>query len=474
MPGAAVLVVVALGVVATVLLRRHPEPAPEPGPVTCEGVPLAPGQDLQAAIDAAGEGTTFCLEPGVYQGQDVTPKRDDRVIGGEGVVLSGARTLGGFQREGDVWVVGGQTQESEPHGECTPEAPRCSYNEDLYVDDELLRHVASRDAVGPGRWFFDYDADTIYLGDDPAGRRVETTVTPRAFGGDASGVVLRGFTVEKYANSTQNGAIYPEGAHGWVIDGVTARWNHGAGLGFTRSDHMTIQRSVALENGQIGMVGDGDDNQILDNEIAGNNTTGVDAGWEAGGAKFGDSNRLTIRGNSSHDNRGPGLWTDHDNRDVLYERNRVVGNAGAGIFHEISYDAVIRDNVVEGNGLADHPWCYGAGIQISASRNVEVTGNTLKDNARSIVGIAQPRGGDWQVVGLSVHDNVVDNGAVSDSLSGICRDDPTLDVYARAAGNRFEANRYVGAGNGWTWNDAELSFPEWRSAGNDRTGSYQP
>ena len=316
---------------------------------------MAPGQDLQAAIDAAAEATTFCLAAGVYRGQDLTPKRDDRIVGGEGVVLSGARTLSGFERQGDVWVIGGQTQQSEPHGECTPEAPRCSSNEDLYVDDELLRHVASRDAVGPGTWFFDYDADTIYLGDDPAGRRVETTVTPRAIGGDASGVVVRDLTVEKYANSTQTGAIYAEGARGWVIDGVTARWNHGAGLGFTRSDHMTIERSVALENGQIGMVGDGDDNQILDNEIAGNNTAGVDAGWEAGGAKFGDSNRLTIRGNSSHDNGGPGLWTDHDNRDVLYERNRVVGNAGAGIFHEISYDAVIRDNVVEGNGLADHP-----------------------------------------------------------------------------------------------------------------------
>ena len=73
-----------------------------------------------------------------------------------------------------------------------------------------------------------------------------------------------------------------------------------------------------------------------------------------------------------------------------------------------------------------------------------------------------------------MHDNVVDNGTVSGSLSGICRDDPTLDVYAGSAGNRFEANRYLGSGNGWTWNDAELSFPEWRSAGNDRTGSYRP
>lgn len=452
-------------------------PGGSAGPA-CDGVAVAPGDDLQAAVDLHPGGTTFCLAPGRYEGQSVVPEREDRFIGAgasaEDVVLSGARTLGGFVPEGDAWAIGGQSQQSEPHGECTAAAPRCGHGEDLYVDDHLLRHVAARADVGPGRWFFDYDADTIYLGDDPTGHRVETTVTPRAFGGGAPGVVLAGFTVEKYANSTQNGAIYAEGASGWVIEDVTARWNHGAGIGYTRSDHMTIRGSKALENGQIGIVGDGDDDLVLDNEIAGNDTAGVDPGWEAGGAKFGESERLTIEGNHSHDNHGPGLWTDYANRDVLYEGNRVVGNDGAGIFHEISYHAVIRDNVVEGNGLVDHPWCYGAGIQVSASRDVEVVGNTLRDNARSIVAIAQDRGGDWQVVGLDVRDNVVDNPTVSGSTTGICRDDPALDVFGPAADNRFAGNRYTGAGNAWGWDDAELTFPGWQAAGNDTTGSSTP
>ena len=45
-------------------------------------------------------------------------------------------------------------------------------------------------AVGPGRWFFDYDADEIVIGGDPTGRSVETSVNARAFGGKASGVVI--------------------------------------------------------------------------------------------------------------------------------------------------------------------------------------------------------------------------------------------------------------------------------------------
>jgi parallel beta-helix repeat protein len=461
------LTALVVGAMATACARHE-------SPPVCRGVELVPGADIRSEIDRHPGGTTFCLRPGLYRNQEVTPKSGDVFVGSADVVLSGARVLDGFERQGDVWAIGGQTQESEPHGECLAEAPRCNRNEDLYVDDALVRHVADRDAVGPGTWYFDYGADTIYLGDDPAGKRVEVAVTDRAFGGAAADVTLRGFTVEKYANATQHGAIYPERATGWVIDGVTARWNHGAGVGWTLSDHMTLRGAVLAHNGQIGVVGDGDDNLVEGNEIFGNNTAGVDPGWEAGGAKFGGSQRLVIRGNDSHDNDGPGLWTDADNREVLYEGNRVVRNSGAGIFHEISYDAVIRNNEVAENGLGSHDWCYGAGIQISASRNVEVYGNRLSDNARSIVGIAQDRGADHVVSNLDVHDNVTANSEVVGSITGLCRDDEGLAVYAPESNNRFTHNNYLGSGHEWYWDDGPMTFEEWQRRGNDRAGNFDP
>ena len=77
-----------------------------------------------------------------------------------------------------------------------------------------------------------------------------------------------------------------------------------------------------------------------------------------------------------YDNIGPGLWCDIGCRSVLYEKNVVEGNHDAGIFHEISFDAVIRDNVADTMAL-DRTWFWGADILISASQDVEVTGNTL-------------------------------------------------------------------------------------------------
>src|SRR4029078_1119664 len=64
-------------------------------------------------------------------------------------------------------------------------------------------------------------------------------------------------------------------------------------------------------------------------------------------------------------------------RDVLYEHNVVERNLGAGIFHEISFQAVIRGNTVRHNGIADSEWFWGNDILIAASQDVEVYGNTL-------------------------------------------------------------------------------------------------
>ena len=49
-----------------------------------------------------------------------------------------------------------------------------------------------------------------------------------------------------------------------------------------------------------------------------------------------------------------------------------------GITHEISYDAVIRNNTLIGNGYGDpRGWLWGAEIQIQNSRNVDVYGNRI-------------------------------------------------------------------------------------------------
>jgi parallel beta-helix repeat protein len=457
-------------------------------PVACAGISVQPTDSIQAKVDANPAGSTFCLQPGTYREQGVQPKDNMTFIGVGEVILNGSRVLTGFTQEGSLWYVGGQTQEGYVHEhptQCMPEAPRCMRPEDIFINNQVMKHVASKAAVGAGSWFFDYAADRIYIGDNPSGKTIETSTVRNAFAGYVNNVTIKNMTVEKYASPTQSGAIqagFGPGAQeiwivGWKIDAVTARLNHSTGVAYSFSDGFELKNSKMLYNGQQGILGGTGKNILIENnEIAYNNNIRYDFLWEGGGTKFTFSDGIIIRGNNSHDNYGPGLWTDINNYNVLYENNTVTNNLNAGIFHEISYNAIIRNNTVEGNGIGDtQGWCYGAGIQVSASQDVEVYGNTLRNNNDSIIGIVQNRGGDYTVRNLSVHDNTVINNTVSGSRTGICSDIGT-HPFTAAYNNRYAANTYQGSGHNWTWNNQELgnNFTNWKATGNDTAGTYTP
>ena len=60
--------------------------------VPCKGIPLAPGANIQSAVDSNPESTTFCLEAGTYAKQYVVPKFGNKFIGAVGAILDGQNT----------------------------------------------------------------------------------------------------------------------------------------------------------------------------------------------------------------------------------------------------------------------------------------------------------------------------------------------------------------------------------------------
>jgi parallel beta-helix repeat protein len=436
-------------------------------------VEIFPGQAIQPRVAAAPPGTQFLLKAGIHRMQTISPKDRDTFRGEPGAVLTGARELTAFSRAGSYWVADGQFQEGGRHGaSCQEGYPRCNYPEQLFLDDQLLTHVGSLEEVVPGAWYFDYPNDQIYFADDPTGRRVETSVTSRAFEATASNVTVSGLVVERYANQAQSGAIHSDGTIGWVIADNEVRWNHGVGVRVGTGARLL--RNNIHHNGQIGVGGGGTSAVIEGNEIAYNNTNHFDWNWEAGGAKWAGTSKLTVRGNFAHHNGGPGLWTDIDNLDTLYENNTVEDNAWAGIFHEISYAAIIRNNVVRRNGFGHADWIWGAGILIAASSNVEVYGNTLEGNADGIGAVQQARGsgkyGPYQVSNLWVHDNTID---MTVGVTGMVQDIGDKS-YFTSRNNRFERNRYrLGPGKSYfVWLDEERPESEWKSYAQDAQGSF--
>ena len=409
-------------------------------------VVLRAGQDIQAVVARSPEGTRFLLEPGVYRQQTIYPKNGQRFVGQDGAVLNGAMELKAWTKEAGIWRAEGLPPPLRFHGECADGRDLCKLREDLFFNDRLFERVASLDELGPGRWY--YADGRAYLADDPTGRPVELGVTPLAFGGAAQGVVLRNLIVEKYASDAQAGAIYADDARGWRISDVTARWNHGAGLSF--GPETRVLGGSFSHNGQLGIAGSGGEgSRIQGVEIAFNNYAGYDPRWEAGGTKFWATKGLIVRRSCIHHNAGPGLWTDNDNVGTIYEHNKVFKNAYEGIKHEISYEAIIRHNLVARNATSGRDnWLWGSQILIQDSSNVDVYENLVESAGAFGNGIGviyQDRGsgayGRWQAVNNSVHHNrIVHRGRRG--RNGIVTDTGD-DRFWRDAGNSFDSNTYI-------------------------------
>lgn len=442
--------------------------APPPAPV---GAAIAPGEDIQGRVDAAAPGTQFVLKAGVHRLQHVRPKDGMAFAGEPGAVLSGARLLTGFTRAGSAWVVDRQTQQGTAAGVCEDGGQACRNPEDLFVDDVPLKRVASLAQVGPGTWYFDYAADRVHLGSDPAGHTVEISVLPHAFSGSAAGVTIQGVVIEKYATPAQQGALQGNSTRGWTVEDSEVRLNHGIGL--RTGPGMRVLRNRIHHNGQMGLGGSGDGVLVEGNEIHHNNALGFDPAWEAGGSKFVRTDGLVLRGNFSHHNHGHGLWTDIDNVNTLYEGNRLEDNTRSGIFHEISYRAVIRRNVARRNGGAGAVWVDGAGILVNSSRDVEVYENTVEGNLNGIAAVQSSRGsgvhGAYELANLYVHDNTV---AMAEGRSGVVQNAGSAAVFT-SMNVRFEANRYtLGSTRQFAWKDAAHEPAGWKGFGHDVNGTF--
>lgn len=322
-----------------------------------------------------------------------------------------------------------------------------------------------------------------------------------AFRPTANNVTIRDLVIKRYANPAQIGAIHGGGTQGsmvvscsasdrtadcvrgWVVENNIVHNNAGTGI---RIGHgMIVRGNKVHHNRQLGVGGVGDYVVIEGNEISYNNYNwDYNAGWEAGGTKFARTHDLIVRGNNVHHNNGFGLWTDGSNMRTLYAKNVVADNTHVGIFHEVSYDAVIRNNTVSRNGFGFMRWVYGAGIMVAHSSNTEVYGNTVVDNWNGITGVQQERGsgfyGPFELRNLDVHDNVVtwNTEVVKDvnghgGFSGVAQDvgdatlfdDRNVGFYRNAYRVPDTSKTY------WTWPNRRHGWSGWNALKMDSEGT---
>ncbi len=311
---------------------------------------------------------------------------------------------------------------------------------------------------------------TVLDGDGVTAHAFETLGTaPR-------GVLIQGLEIRNYAPPSSLGAVQADNGADWVVDDNAIHDN--ASTGLRMGPRMQVLRNRVYRNGLNGIVGyraDSavvDGNDVHDNNASGGTSSGVDAGMKLTGCRD-----ITIRNNYVHNNNGKGIWSDTNYPTATIENNTVTDNTDAGIWHEISYDAVIRNNTVERNGGSTAPsWLQRAGIAVTNSANVQVYGNSLRDNANGI-GVMYASGysptgpyGPYIVQNLSVHDNIV---RMTIGRTGFATNTGDASVY-RSQNNRFDQNTYYLGRNAtyFLWNEQNMPEGGWQAAGNDVNGTF--
>lgn len=188
-------------------------------------------------------------------------------------------------------------------------------------------------------------------------------VNDYAFTQDNENVTIKYLTIQNFDTPQNEGAVNHDSGVGWTIEYNTIQNNGGGGV-FAGSDN-TLRYNCLKDNGQYGFQVYSDDvggpqNVLLDhNEIVGNNQDD----WESqivgcgctGGGKFWEASHVTVTNNYVHDNLSVALWADTNDNDFLIEGNYIEGNNGQGIFYEIAYNMIVRNNNFIGNAVVDGP-----------------------------------------------------------------------------------------------------------------------
>lgn len=418
---------------------------------------LRPGNDIQSAINANAPGTTFYLAAGVYRGQNLSPKNGDQFYGVSGqTFLNGAVVLSSWSRSGGYWVTRTGIPTPLPFNTSIAPLPCCplaQHRNDLFINNQLYARAPSLAALGSGTWYFDEANLIAYLSDDPTGKTVELSVTPRAFTGHSqpayggSNVTLQDIIVEKYASDSSDAAI--AGGYGWVLNNVTARWNHGAGAAI--GAYARIEGGSYSYNGEEGIFLFDASNAVVHwAEIAGNNYAGYNYGSEGGGLKGGttsgnpSSSGMQIINNYVHDNNGHGIHMDSDNSYYTISGNTVYNNVYAGIQDECNYAPSIHDNLLGYNGTGGTDYYQWGQITVNDTQGAQIYNNVMTvgsnvGNGITMIGIARgvsPIFGTYRLLNNTIQNNTIYYSANSGTSGMVFWD------YPDDGSNKWDYNTY--------------------------------
>ena len=221
-------------------------------------------------------------------------------------------------------------------------------------------------------------------------------------GSGKTNVTVRDCEITGYSSNLEAAVRYDAGSSGGLITNNYIHDNGAGGIDAGGNNHRVIGNRVE-RNGKYGIAGGDGENLLIElNEVHWNNSRHFDGTDEAGGGKVTVVDGVTWRNNKFSHNSGPGIWCDESCRGVVMEFNEVWNN-GWAVWHEISYDAQIRNNNIHDNarcniaGVMCDPrgafWLVELLIFNSGSQTIPstITGNTITGPGGKVFFLNQDR-----------------------------------------------------------------------------------
>lgn len=340
----------------------------------------------------------------------------------------------------------------------------------VFVNGTPLTQVLSQTQLLPGTFFVDETNGLISIY-PPAGTNVSTAtievaITPNLLSIlNKSDVVIRGLTFQ-YADSCRtNDAVDVQGGSTNILfDTDNFLWNNGEGLKIDNpTNHVTVQNSAAMHNGQSGF-GTFEAKSILwQNDQTGytnwRGAQGAYYSWNTAGNLFFSEHSQTIQSMTSNFNQTFGIHWDTDNINISADSVTASNNLLAGLFVEKNQGpAAISSGLFCSNNIINEE--DGGGIALRDSSSITLTEDTLYNNSLGQIVVGGQPGGipisDWETgQGLTVINGSL--SATSNTIEGLQNEQLFMDSYL--GGSEWTNFLATLTSNSNTWWDASNTSP---------------
>lgn len=362
------------------------------------GTTNSPLRTVQAAATKAntnnrkGVGTKVIIRPGTYR-ETVTvgayqstsaPVTFEASVAGT-AIISGSDLLANWTKDNaTIWSHSWTPNLGScavPAGWPATIAPIARRTEMLFINGIPLTEVMTYGELRAGTFFVNETTNAIYAYPSPyvdmytakieaATRRETLAVSNR------TNLVFRGLVFEHAANCINSASAVVSGSSNILFDSVQALWNNWGGIGVYGTNNLTVQNSIANNNGGVGFLGAQDQYVLFNtNQSDYNNWRGAQAAlynWGMGGTKLMEMRNTTVENHFAYRNQAQGLWFDTDNKNITINNVTLAQNVMSSLQIEANEGPITLEN--------SHLCSSGTGMIVINTEKFTVKNNTFYNN----------------------------------------------------------------------------------------------